>query len=68
MATAEVLNFAQPAVSAPPSSAMIYTHDLWKTYDMGSEQQVHALRGVTLTIPAMSTSPSWVLPAPASRR
>jgi putative ABC transport system ATP-binding protein len=51
MATAEVLNFSQPAVSAPPSSAMIYTHDLWKTYDMGSEQQVHALRGVTLTIP-----------------
>ena len=50
MATAEVLNFSQPAVSAPPSSAMIYTHDLWKTYEMGSEQ-VHALRGVTLNIP-----------------
>lgn len=51
MATAEVLNFTSPAVSVPPSSAMIYTHDLWKTYDMGSEQQVQALRGVTLTIP-----------------
>ena len=51
MATAEVLNFAQPAVSAPPESVIIYTHDLWKTYDMGSEQQVHALRGVTLKIP-----------------
>ena len=51
MATAEVLNFSQPAVSAPPASVIIYTHDLWKTYDMGSEQQVHALRGVTLTIP-----------------
>jgi putative ABC transport system ATP-binding protein len=51
MATAEVLNFAQPVVSAPPESAVIYAHDLWKTYDMGSEQQVHALRGVTLQIP-----------------
>ena len=29
---------------------MICTQDLWKTYDMGSEQQVHALRGVNLTI------------------
>jgi putative ABC transport system ATP-binding protein len=51
MATAEVLSFVQPAVSAPPESVVIYAHDLWKTYDMGSEQQVHALRGVTLQIP-----------------
>jgi putative ABC transport system ATP-binding protein len=29
---------------------MICTEDLWKTYDMGSEQQVHALRGVNLRI------------------
>jgi putative ABC transport system ATP-binding protein len=29
---------------------MIFTSDLWKTYDMGSEQQVHALRGVNLQI------------------
>ncbi|HYX67972.1 MAG TPA: ABC transporter ATP-binding protein [Terriglobales bacterium] len=29
---------------------MISTEDLWKTYDMGSEQQVHALRGVNLRI------------------
>jgi len=50
MATAEVLNFSQPAVSAPPDSHMISTIDLWKTYDMGSEQQVHALRGVNLNI------------------
>ena len=34
---------------APPSSCMICTEDLWKTYDMGSEQ-VHALRGVDLRI------------------
>jgi len=50
MATAEVLNFSQPAVSATPDSCMILTEDLWKTYDMGSEQQVHALRGVNLQI------------------
>src|SRR5881409_4403228 len=48
MATAEVISIAQPAVSAAPESAIIYTSDLWKTYDMGSEQQVHALRGVNL--------------------
>ena len=35
---------------APPSDCMICTEDLWKTYDMGSEQQVHALRGVDLRI------------------
>ncbi len=29
---------------------MISTVDLWKTYDMGSEQQVHALRGINLRI------------------
>jgi putative ABC transport system ATP-binding protein len=50
MATAEVINIAQPVVSAPPESCMICTEDLWKTYDMGSEQQVHALRGVTIRI------------------
>src|ERR1700691_427517 len=49
MATAEVLNFSQPVVSSPPETYMINTVDLWKTYDMGSEQ-VHALRGVNLTI------------------
>jgi len=29
---------------------MIVVEDLWRTYDMGSEQQVHALRGVSLRI------------------
>jgi len=33
-----------------PEQYMIATEDLWKTYDMGSEQQVHALRGVNLRI------------------
>ena len=50
MATAEVLNISQPLVSNAPESCMIATIDLWKTYDMGSEQQVHALRGVNLQI------------------
>jgi putative ABC transport system ATP-binding protein len=50
MATAEIINILQPNVSAPPESSMIATIDLWKTYDMGSEQQVHALRGINLNI------------------
>jgi putative ABC transport system ATP-binding protein len=29
---------------------VIVVEDLWRTYDMGSEQQVQALRGVSLTI------------------
>ena len=29
---------------------MIVVEDLWRTYDMGLEQQVHALRGVSLRI------------------
>jgi putative ABC transport system ATP-binding protein len=50
MATAEVLSMPTPTISAPPESCMIAAEDLWKTYDMGSEQQVHALRGVNLQI------------------
>ena len=50
MATAEVVNFAQPTGLESPGQCMIATEDLWKTYDMGSEQQVHALRGVNLQI------------------
>ncbi|MGA2856717.1 MAG: ABC transporter ATP-binding protein [Candidatus Sulfotelmatobacter sp.] len=38
------------AVQAPPDSCMIAAENLWKTYDMGSEQQVHALRGVNVRI------------------
>jgi putative ABC transport system ATP-binding protein len=33
-----------------PENCIIATEDLWKTYDMGSEQQVHALRGVNVRI------------------
>jgi len=55
MATAEVINMptttaTTPSTLAPPESCMIAAEDLWKTYDMGSEQQVHALRGVNLRI------------------
>ena len=39
---------AQPA--AGPNGDMIVVEDLWRTYDMGSEQQVQALRGVNLRI------------------
>ena len=35
---------------APPVSDIIVVEDLWRTYDMGSEQQVQALRGVSLRI------------------
>src|SRR5438876_8398607 len=49
MATAEVLPIDKPANWAAPNSYMIATEDLWKTYNMGSEQ-VHALRGVNLQI------------------
>jgi putative ABC transport system ATP-binding protein len=49
MATAEVLPIDKPANWSAPDSYMIATEDLWKTYDMGSEQ-VHALRGITLRI------------------
>ncbi|MDR3736670.1 MAG: macrolide ABC transporter ATP-binding protein, partial [Acidobacteriaceae bacterium] len=39
---------AQPV--APPVDNIIVVEDLWRTYDMGSEQQVQALRGVSLRI------------------
>ena len=33
-----------------PQGDVIVVDDLWKTYDMGSEQQVHALQCITLSI------------------
>jgi putative ABC transport system ATP-binding protein len=48
MAT-EVASISEPLIT-PPDGCMICAEDLWKTYDMGSEQQVHALRGVNLRI------------------
>src|SRR5206468_4016210 len=39
-----------PISTRPATSTIIKVEDLWKTYDMGSEQQVHALRGVNARI------------------
>src|SRR6201996_582264 len=36
--------------NGPGPGDIIVVHDLWKTYDMGSEQQVHALQGISLRI------------------
>lgn len=38
------------AARTVPTGNVIEVEDLWKTYDMGSEQQVHALRGINLSI------------------
>ena len=41
----------QTQTAVPPSpDEVIVVDNLWRTYDMGSEQQVHALRGVSLRI------------------
>jgi putative ABC transport system ATP-binding protein len=37
-------------VKAPKQGDVIVVEDLWRTYDMGLEQQVHALRGVSMRI------------------
>ena len=50
MSSTQVASANQQPIVAPPDQCMISTEDLWKTYDMGSEQQVHALRGVNLRI------------------
>jgi putative ABC transport system ATP-binding protein len=49
MAT-ELASLAPPQTAAVPDSCIICTEDLWKTYDMGSEQQVQALRGLNIRI------------------
>jgi putative ABC transport system ATP-binding protein len=48
---AETMTATETASTQPtPRGDVIVVEDLWKTYDMGSEQQVHALRGVSLRI------------------
>jgi putative ABC transport system ATP-binding protein len=49
MAT-ELASLPETKLVAPPAQCVICTEDLWKTYDMGSEQQVQALRGVSIRI------------------
>jgi putative ABC transport system ATP-binding protein len=39
-----------PGTTVVDASDVIVVEDLWRTYDMGSEQQVQALRGVSLKI------------------
>src|SRR5437588_5601528 len=48
MAT-KVADVPEKSIKTPPASCIISTEDLWKTYQMGTEQ-VHALRGVNLRI------------------
>jgi len=48
MAT-QIADISGTAAKTPPANCIICTEDLWKTYQMGAEQ-VHALRGVNLTI------------------
>ena len=48
MAT-QVADMSSQALLSPPEKSVIFTQELWKTYDMGSEQ-VHALRGVSISI------------------
>lgn len=39
-----------PKTTVLDANDVIVVEDLWRTYDMGSEQQVHALRGIDLRI------------------
>ncbi len=39
-----------PQTTVVNANDMIIVEDLWRTYDMGSEQQVQALRGISLRI------------------
>lgn len=48
MMSTQVADISEKVV-APPSECIICTEDLWKTYQMGTEE-VHALRGVNLRI------------------
>jgi putative ABC transport system ATP-binding protein len=48
MAT-QIADVSQSSMTAPPANCIICTDDLWKTYQMGTEE-VHALRGVNLRI------------------
>jgi putative ABC transport system ATP-binding protein len=45
-----IIGADSPTSNGPGPGDIIVVHDLWKTYDMGSEQQVHALQGVSVRI------------------
>jgi putative ABC transport system ATP-binding protein len=50
MAAPQLVTAPEEPITMPAPAAMIFTENLWKTYDMGSEQQVHALRGVNVRV------------------
>ena len=50
MHTEALVPDARATQTTPGAEDVIVVENLWKTYDMGSEQQVQALRGVNLRI------------------
>ncbi len=50
MALNSMMSEISAEVETVPTDDIIVVEDLWRTYDMGSEQQVQALRGVSLRI------------------
>src|SRR6201996_2403292 len=50
MATEVSMTIEQTTTQGPGRDDIIVVDNLWRTYDMGSEQQVHALQGVSLKI------------------
>ena len=50
MATNGTSTLELEQTSTLPNGDIIVVEDLWRTYDMGSEQQVQALRGISLRI------------------
>jgi putative ABC transport system ATP-binding protein len=50
MVVESMMSEVDPQQVSPPSGDVIVVEDLWRTYDMGSEQQVQALSGISLRI------------------
>ncbi|MGA3047622.1 MAG: ABC transporter ATP-binding protein [Terracidiphilus sp.] len=50
MALESISTEAVAQTTARPTGDVIVVEDLWRTYDMGSEQQVQALRGISMRI------------------
>ncbi len=50
MALNSIITESSAQAATLPADDVIVVEDLWRTYDMGSEQQVQALRGVSLRI------------------
>src|SRR3984885_8037337 len=50
MVVESMMSEVDPQQVSPPSGDVIAVEDLWRTYDMGSEQQVQALSGISLRI------------------